>query len=250
MTYLICFRLYQELQKVNGEVENGKIKSRPLVNDLLAMMSAQTSKNNLKSFKEYIESKDSSLLDNTNAIQYKYNLNLDIYNNNANSDSFVKVSPNQIMTNLGMGQMEQMQSMMYGSEMGSNEVWEEMLNNEELLKSQYDIVAGNWPKEFNEVVLIVDKDNKISDYTLYSLGLLDPDELTEKYKALMNGEKVEKIDDKIYIYDELLNLKFKLILNTDYYIKTGDIWKDMSEDEEFMRKLLDEAQEIKVVRNN
>lgn len=234
----------QKLQK------SGKIESSPLINDLIKMLSAQTSKNNLKEFKTFLDNKESNILEYANAIQYKYKLDINIYNNNANSDSYVKTSPNQIMSNLGMGQMQEMQSMMYGNAFGSYEIWEEMLDNDKLLKSQYDLLAGKWPKKYNEVVLIVDKDNKISDYTLYSLGLLDPDELTEKYKKLMKGEKPEEIEKQIYNYDDLLKLKFKVVLNTDYYVKSGNMWKDMSEDEEYMKKLLNKSAELKVVRNN
>ena len=212
---------------------------------MLSMMSAQTQTNNLKEFKKFLESGDSEVNNYTSALQYTYNLDIDIYNNNANSDSYVKVSPNQIMNNLGMGQMQEMQSS-FGYSMSSNEVWEEMLDNEELIKSQYDLLAGRWAKEFDEVVLIVDENNRISDYTLYSLGLLDPDELTEKYKALFRGEEIEKLEEKTYTYEELLDLKFKLVINTDYYEKQGTIWKDMSEDEEFMKKLLDNSVDIKV----
>ena len=159
------------------------------------MMSAKTSTNNLKDFKTFIESKETDILDKTNAVQYQYNLNLNIYNDNANSSSYVQTSPNQIMTNLGMGEMEQMHNM-YGGAMASNEIWIKMLDNQELLESQYDILAGKWPEKFNEVVLILDKDNKISDFTLYSLGLLDPNELTEKYKTLLNRRKGRRIRGK------------------------------------------------------
>lgn len=183
------------------------------------MLSAQTNSNNLKEFKKFIEENGLNIKDYTNAIQYTYKLDLNIYNNNANSDKYVKTSPNQILTNLGMQEMQEMQTKMYGNTFGSYEIWEEMLENEELLKTQYDLLAGKWPKEFNEVVLIVDEDTKISDYTLYSLGLLDPNELTEKYNTLMKGEKVDEIEKKTYTYDELLELKFKLILNTEYYVK-------------------------------
>lgn len=183
------------------------------------MLSAQTSSNNLSEFKRFLEENGMNIKDHINAIQYTYNLDLNIYNNKANSEKYVRTSPNQILSNIGMEQMQEMQSKMYGDTFGSYEVWQEMLENEDLLKTQYDLLAGNWPKEFNEVVLIADEDTKISDYTLYSLGLLDPDELTEKYKKIMNGEKVEEIEKKTYTYDELLDLRFKVVLNTDYYVK-------------------------------
>ena len=115
--------------------------------------------------------------------------------------------------------MEEMHNIMGGGMFGSYEIWEEMLDNDLLLKSQYDLLAGKWPRKFNEVVLIVDKDNRISDYTLYSLGLLDPEDLTEKYKKLMKKEAVEDIKKQTYTYEELLKLRFRVVLNTDYYIK-------------------------------
>lgn len=183
------------------------------------MLSAQTSSNNLNEFKKFLEENGMNIKDHINAIQYTYNLDLNIYNNKANSEKYVRTSPNQILSNLGMEQMQEMQSKMYGDTFGSYEVWQEMLDNDDLLKTQYDLLAGSWPKEFNEVVLIVDEDTKISDYTLYSLGLLDPNELTEKYKAIMKGEKVDEIEKKTYTYDELLDLRFKVVLNTDYYVK-------------------------------
>lgn len=183
------------------------------------MLSAQTSSNNLKEFKKFLEENGLNIKDYINSVQYTYNLDLNIYNNNTDNGKYVKTSPNQILANLGMAEMQEMQSKMYGNTFGSYEIWEEMLENEELLKTQYDLLAGNWPKEFNEVVLIVDEDTKISDYTLYSLGLLDPDELTEKYKAIMKGEKVDEIEKQTYTYDQLLDLKFKIVLNTDYYVK-------------------------------
>lgn len=190
-----------------------------MINDLIKMLSAQTNSNNLKEFQKFIEENGLNIKDYINSVQYKYNLDLNIYNNNANSTSYVKTSPNQILKNLGMEQMQEIQTKIYGNTFGSYEIWEEMLDNEELLKTQYDLLAGNWPEKFNEVVIIVDEDTKLSDYTLYSLGLLDSEELTEKYKALMSGEKVEEIEKKTYTYDELLDLRFRIVLNTDYYVK-------------------------------
>ena len=213
------------------------------------MMSAQTATNDLGEFKKYIESDESKITDYTNAIQYNYNLNINLYNNNANSKTYVRVSPNEIMEKLGMEQMQEMQSKFSGMSVSTNEVWEEMLDNEELLKSQYDVIAGEWPKNFNEVVLILDKDGKISDYTLYALGPLDPDELADKYNALLKGEAIEEMEIQSYSYEELLNLTFKLVLNTDYYKKDGNYWKDMQDDEEYMKELLNKATDVNVVRN-
>ena len=130
--------------------------------------------------------------------------------------------------------------------MSSYDVWIELINNEELLKSQYDVVAGSWPSNYDEVVLIVNEDNEISDYTLYSLGILSQEELKENFKKMTNGEEVS-FKDTSYSFDELLELEYKLILNTDYYEKNGDIWINKKDDNDYMKKKISDAKTIKVV---
>lgn len=96
-------------------------------------------------------------------------------------------------------------------------------------------------------MLIVDENNEISDYTLYSLGLLNQDELEENYKKIEKGEDIEETSEKSYSYEELLNTSFKLFLNTDYYEKDNDILIDKSDNEEFIKDKLESAEEIKIV---
>ena len=172
-----------------------------------------------------------------NAVQYSYNLDLNIYK--ADDDEAIQVNPSQIFSKLGM---ENMNNMMFAE----TDVWQELLDNNELLQSQYDVIAGKWPENYNEVVLIVDENNEIYDYTLYALGILDQDELEDKYQKILNGEEIESEEIKTYTYDELLNTKFKLLLNTDYYEKDGNIWIDNSEDEDYIKEKLEDAEEIKI----
>ena len=129
----------------------------------------------------------------------------------------------------------------------NTDVWTEMLDNEELLHSQYDLVAGAWPENYNEVVLIVDENNRINDYVLYSLGLKDQDELEATMKKLQNGETVEEPENTSYTYDELLNLSFKLLLNSDYYEKENGLWINKENDDEYMKQKIADAESIKVV---
>ena len=130
--------------------------------------------------------------------------------------------------------------------LAETDVWQELLDNDELLQSQYDVIAGKWPENYNEVVLIVDENNEIYDYTLYALGILDQDELEEKYQKILDGEEVEDEDVKSYTYDDLLNTKFKVLLNTDYYEKDGDIWIDNTENEDYIKEKLEDAEEISI----
>ena len=129
----------------------------------------------------------------------------------------------------------------------NTDVWTKMLDNEELLHTQYDLLAGQWPKNYNEVVLIVDGNNRINDYVLYSLGIKDQNELEDMMEKLQNGETVEEPENTTYTYDELLDLSFKIILNTDYYEKENGLWVNKQEDEEYMKEKINEAENIKVV---
>ena len=223
--------------------EDEKVYSKNTVTDMLSTISTKIQSNNLEEFKKYLDNENSEIRNYTNAIQYSYNLDLNIYKENTNEeseDNFVQVNPSQIFSKLGMSDMENMM-------IAETNVWQELLNNPELLQSQYDVLAGKWPEKYNEVVLVVDENNEILDYTLYSLGILDQDELEEKYQKIQDGEAVEEEEQKSYTYDELLNTKFKLLLNTDYYEKDGDIWIDKSKDDDYIKEKLEDAEEIEVV---
>ncbi len=239
----------------NGEShEDGKIYSRDIMNDMISTLSSKVSNNNLEALKNYIENENSTIKDNASAIKYNYNLNINLYKEDT-SNGVVRVNPSTVMNAFGMEDMMEAQesspmSSMFGSSMTSmsnTDVWEEMLDNEELLHSQYDLVAGNWPTNYNEVVLIVNENNEISDYTLYALGLKDQNELEEKWNKVQNGETVEESESTSYTYDELLDLSFKLVLNSDYYEKENGLWVDKSEDEEYMKELLNNCENINVV---
>ena len=227
--------------------EEGKIYSSDIMNDLIASLSSKISTNNLKALKEYIESDTSKIRENSNAIKYSYNLDINLYKSNTD-DGIVKVNPSTVMETLGMTTSNPYSQMMpLSSMMGNNNVWEELIDNDELLKSQYNLLAGSWPTKYNEIVLIVGKNNEISDYTLYSLGLKDQNELKSKMKAIQNGETVEHSEETVYSYDDLLNLSYKLVLNSDYYVKTNNLWIDKSEDDFYMKQIIKGAEEIKVV---
>ena len=219
------------------EHEEGKVYSKNIVNDMLSTISTKIQSNNLEEFKKYLDDENSPIKDYINAVQYSYNLDLNIYKED--DDKVVQVNPSQIFAKLGM---EGMSNMM----LAETDVWQELLDNDELLQSQYDVIAGKWPENYNEVVLIVDENNEIYDYTLYALGILDQDELEEKYQKILDGEEVEDEDVKSYTYDDLLNTKFKVLLNTDYFEKDGDIWIDNTENDDYIKEKLEDAEEISI----
>ncbi|MCQ2478842.1 MAG: ABC transporter permease, partial [Clostridia bacterium] len=180
----------------------------------------------------------------TSDIKYSYSTQLNIYN----EDGY-KVNPSNIFKEFGMTAANSMSESGATSGFMNTSVWQELLDNRELLENQYDVIAGNMPSSYDEVVLIVDNNNEISDYTLYTLGLMDIEELKESIKEAREEEKdvVQKTAITTYTYDEILNLKFKLLLNTDYYEKndTGT-YTDHTDDELYITKKLETAKEIKV----
>jgi len=238
-------------EKEKKKRDKNKIYSVNIMNQVLNIFSNQVQNNNLKELKAYIESKD-NIKKYANSIQYGYDLDLNLYKD---GDSLTKVNPSTVLDTIGAGDIFSSQNSMsslpgMSSQMNSSSrlnLWSELLDNERLLKQQYKILAGSLPKKFNEVVLIVNEDNEISDYALYTLGIKDQSSLKGAMEKIQKGEEIKLEDETSYSYDELLKLKFKLILNTDYYEKNGTIWEDKSEDEGYMKEKLENSEEIKVV---
>ena len=234
-------------QKDAGDHQEDRIYSNDVMGQMLNTMMSELSTNNLEDFKSFIESEGSGLDPLVSDIQYGYSTPLNIYKADT-SDGIIQVNPSTVFEKLGMSAMtDAMSSGMGGmSSMSGVDVWEEMLGNQELLDSQYDVIAGRMPEQYNEVVVIVDKDNEISDYTLYALGLKDLDELDQMRKDIQE-QKAFTPQPSNYSYDEILSQSFKLLLNTDYYQLSEGVWADRSEDEAYMKQVLEDALEIKVV---
>lgn len=234
------------------EREEGKVYSSDIMDELVTTLSNKVETNNLKDLKKYIEETENGIKNNSNAITYQYDLAINLYKPDT-TNGIVRVNPSTVMDAMGMGEMTKARDNSSFMSMGSmsmassTDVWTEMLDNEKLLKTSYDVLAGNWPEAYNEVVLIVGKNNELSDYTLYTLGLKDQKEIEEKMKQIEKGEKVEKTEQTSYTYEQLLGLSYKLILNSDYYQKENGVWMDKSEEEEFMKQQIQTAETIKVV---
>ena len=151
----------------------------------------------------------------------------------------------------GEGATSASSSMSSGMGMGmfsNSSVWNQLLGNQQVLDEQYDVLAGHWPENFNEVVLVADKNNEVDDYTLYSLGLKDPEEVRTLFKKMMVGESYETEKDISYTFDEILDTEFKLVMPTDMY-KYNDVtgtWDDYSKDDKYMTNVVNNGTDIKV----
>ncbi len=204
--------------------------------------------NNLSDFKAYIDSGESGLEELTSDISYTYSTPLTVYRTGTEHGYF-QVNPNQIFSQLGLGQMTQSSGTLASSAMQSSmDVWTQLNSNTELLSSQYELIDGKMPESYNEVVLIVDKNNQVTDFTLYSLGLLDVTELKEALAAAARGEDAAlDTSTRSFSFDEITGLSFKLLVNTDYYAKENGIWVDKSEDQAYMTAILNASEDITIV---
>lgn len=223
-----------------------KIYSNNIMSDMMNTMVAEVQSNNLKEFKHYIENGESDIKDYASAIEYTYDIPVNIYKSDT-SDKVTQLNPNTMFDAMYGGSS---QSSMSGMSMYSNSsVWSQLFDNKEILESQYTVLAGHWPESYNEVVLVVNENNEIDDYTLYSIGLKDPDEITEMIKAMMSGKSYTLDNDETtYTFDEILNTTFKLILPTDVYSynESKEIWEDKSDNDIFMKNVVNNGTDIKI----
>ncbi len=228
----------------SGDREDGKIYSNNVMTEMMSTMVNGISANNLSELKKHIE-KTSAFSDNTSEIEYKYSTVMNIYDEKGN-----RVNPNTVFSTVfPESQSSGSGNMQMSSSFSNTEVWTRLFENKEFLKKQYDVIAGRMPEKYNEIVLAVDKNNQISDYALYSLGLKDSAELEEMMKKAQAGEKIEPTAEVSYTYDDILGLKFKLLCNTDYFEKNADgTWSDKTEDSLYVSsKLNTAAEDITVV---
>ena len=223
-----------------------KIYSNNIMTEMMTTMVNGISVNNLKAFKEYLDNND-ELKPYISDIQYSYSTDLNIYTIDGEH-----INPNQIfnklMSSLGSNVDTNDTPMGQSPMMSNTEVWHQLIDNDEFLDKQYEVVKGRMPEKYNEVVIVVNRNNRISDFTLYSLGLKDSAELEEMMEKAKKGEKIEATEETSYSYDEILNLEFKLLLNSDYFEK-GDngVWVDKTNDSLFVSSQLENAEKVKVV---
>ncbi len=214
-----------------------------------SMLNVDTQKNDLAPFLDYLNSEESTASQHISGIQYDYDVTLNVYASDT-TEAVTKVNPSDVLTDL-MGTFyntDTLSGMTLSPYSNMPDIWEELLDNRGLLESQYDVIAGKWPENYDELVLIIDKNNEISELSLYSLGLKDRSELDEIIKASLKGEEI-KTRVQSWSYDELLGKTFKLVLPTDcyQYDKEARQWKDMTGNESYMRYIVDNGLELKIV---
>ena len=216
------------------------IYSANVMTNMMDMMFTGSATNDLAGFKSFIESGDSGLEPLTSEIRYVYSTPLNAYKADV-SDGVYQVNPSNVFNALGM----ELQASAVAENMN---VWQQLTSNQDLLESQYDILSGRLPTAWNEVVLIVDENGMITDYSLYTLGVLDIAELQQALQDHLQGEDTQ-LDTQIheYTYADFIGMEFKILPSSDYYQEQDGVWVDMSEDELYLTTKLQSAPEVEIV---
>lgn len=222
--------------------KDGQVKVMEMVTNMFSKMNT----NDLKSLKKHLEKDNDALKSYTNAVEYDYDVDPQIYRED--SDGVRQVHPDKSFSSIGIGADSGANSMM--SSMMSTNVFYRMPKNTSLYEKQYDVKAGRWPKKYNECVLVLSQDGGMSDFLLYTLGLRDQMELDDMIKAFASEEEIKTPSSLgTYTYKDILNKKFKLVNQADYYEYDSQykVWKDKSDNAEYMKKLVADGENIKIV---
>ena len=223
--------------------KDGEVKVMQMMTNMFSTMDS----NDLKSLKKYLDSGKSGIEDYTSAVEYYYSISPQIFRQNKDG-SVRQVNPDKSFESLGIGSGASTSSLM--SSMMSTNVFFEMPKTESLYENQYDVKAGRWPQNYNECVLVLTSDGGISDFLLYTLGLRDQLELDEMIQEFINEEDVNTpADIGNYTYEDILDKTFKLVNVSECYEYDSQykVWKDKSDNKEYIKKLVDQGEDLKIV---
>mgnify|MGYP004505225311 FL=1 len=204
------------------------IYSNNIMYDMMSSFaSAETQTNNLKDFKTYLEG-DNELSSHISSISYDYDLGMSIYAKDTDGKVFKSDVTELLQTCMSelYGGDYSSYFERFGSAYSAMETWEQMLPPQDgedgelvgdLLHEQYDLIYGSWPQKYDEVVLIVNKDNEISDLVIYSLGLSAQDEVVSSMQHMLDGSALDEKDIQSWSYEDLCGLRFQIILPAERY---------------------------------
>jgi len=233
------------------ERADGKVYSGSRMTQLMSSWMSGVTENDLAGFKTWLEDPANDIDRYVSGIRYEYNTPLLLYR--MDLDKPLQVNPSTVMESSGMADMMNMmgsgtgiQETMMNTTARRMNVFTPLLNNDELLKSQYAVLAGRLPEAMDEVVIMLNSRNELSDYILYSIGLRDQSELKEQFEQLMRGVPIET-EELEFSYDELLKMRFRMLLNTDVFTKSGTLWTDNSGDADYIARKLQDGMELKIV---
>ncbi|MBR3163320.1 MAG: ABC transporter ATP-binding protein/permease [Clostridia bacterium] len=219
------------------ENDSNEIKEEQYISKMLDSLST----NDLKSFRDYYEEHYNEIEQDISSIDYSYSVQPMIYTVDA-TKKLAKINPSDLFSSFMGGT---------SSIMGAQaSIFEQMLDDKESLNDSYDVLAGRWPENYDEMIICLSDRNSISDLLVYSLGLRNTEELTDIVTKIMSGEQVDlKNEPMSFSYEDLMNVELRLLMPTDLYKynERYDIYEDMSKDDAYLQGLYGNAVKLKIV---
>ena len=216
-------------------------------NTMINTFVAQSNSNNLQSFKKYIDENRAKFDELCNDVQFNYTTKLNIYRVQ-DGENPIQVNPSTLLDNMNMESLSSLEGFVDINSYVN--LWKQLVGDNETIDNYYDVIYGRLPKDYNEVVLIVDGNNEVTELMAYALGLKDQSQFTANLmNALSGGEKLESGDAERITYDDIIGLRFKMLTNSDLMHKdekTG-LWSDMRNNAIYVDSQLKNAIDIKVV---
>lgn len=257
MTGLMSSLMGVHAQAATQQHEKDAVYSSTVMYDMMnSMLSAEKETNNLKAFKTYIEDENSEINQYISSVQYSYDLDMNIFaqdvDGNIVKTDVIELLQNTMSATYGGDYSKFFAT--YGQAYAAMDVWEEMLPGEDgqavnpLLKEQYDLLYGAWPEKYDEVVLVVNDNNEISDLVLYALGLKSNSSIADDMQSFMNQETVDTKAES-WSYEEICDMSFRYIFPADQYQldeESGE-YINLADEELGLRTLYNNGLEIKIV---
>ena len=216
-------------------------------NTMINTFVAQSNSNNLQSFKKYIDDNRAKFDELCNDVQFNYTTKLNIYRVQ-DGENPIQVNPSTLLDNMNMESLSSLEGFVDINSYVN--LWKQLVGDNETIDNYYDVIYGRLPKDYNEVVLIVDGNNEVTELMAYALGLKDQSQFTANLmNALSGGEKLESGDAERITYDDIIGLRFKMLTNSDLMHKdekTG-LWSDMRNNALYVSNQLEDAIDIKIV---
>ena len=240
------------------EVSRDAVYGNPIMYKMMkSMLNAEVTTNNLEKLKVYLDKNKDELSQYSSSVQYGYNIKLNVYATDPNGE-YAKADFIDLMNGIieGGSMMSGISSVMENA--GGMTVWQELLTDPKtgeissLIEDQYDLVHGKWPSEKDELLLVLNENNEISDITLYSLGLVDKQTMMNSTMAAMMGKEDNGWDEyegKHWSYEDICKTPLKMILPTDYYQydESLQLWVDISDNQALLNSVINKGMDLKIV---
>ena len=232
--------LLLSMRSGNNETSNpNEVKEQQYISSMLSSVST----NDLKSFKKYLEDNNEEIKNDLTKIEYFYSVDPNIYTIDA-TNKLARINPSNLFNQM-MGD-----SSILSSYSSMTSVFSQMVDNREEIQNDYDVLAGRWPSNYDEMIIVLSEPNTISDLLVYSLGLRDTEELTKMVTSIISGDAVDINNEPMtFSYEDLMNVDLRLIMASDtyQYNEKYNVYEDMSEDNAFMNDLYNKALKLKIV---